>query len=140
MYLSKQISQKSKLFLIALTASILAGCATHYIDASYDEPFGFFFGIWHGFIFFFALLGKFISWCASFLGFEIFENLKLIGRPNTGWPFYYLGFALGILASAGMLQLPYNIKPLISFSNLSSLFIKLIAAFHLQNLLQVKAN
>ena len=75
---------------------ILAGCATHYVNATLDEPFGFFYGFWHGLIFPFALVGKFISWVASFLGFEIFQDLKLIGRPNTGWSFYYVGFVLGI--------------------------------------------
>ena len=103
MYFSGCASLKSKFFFIVLTVSILAGCATHYVNASYNEPYGFFYGFWHGFIFIFALIGKFISWCASFLGYEIFENLKLIGRPNSGWTFYYLGFVLGIFSSAGML-------------------------------------
>lgn len=78
----------------------LAGCASHYTpDAVYD-PYGFFSGIWHGFIFPFSLAANIISWILSLFDIHVFEDIQIIGRPNTGL-FYYLGFILGLSSGSG---------------------------------------
>jgi hypothetical protein len=76
---------------------LLSGCAKHYTPEAYSDPYGFFSGIWHGFIFPYALSVNIISWCLSLFGREFLADIQIIGRPNTGF-FYYLGFFLGLLA------------------------------------------
>jgi hypothetical protein len=64
----------------------LTGCAHHYTAESVADPYGFFYGIWHGFIFPFSVVG----WL-------LFDGVQIIGRPNSGlW--YYVGFGVGLLA------------------------------------------
>ena len=77
--------------------SLVTGCAQHYTPAAFVEEYGFFFGIWHGFIFPFALVANIVSWLLSLFGIELFSNIQIIGRPNTGL-FYYVGFVLGLAA------------------------------------------
>ena len=69
---------------LAILCTALAGCAHQFAPDVAPDPYGFFSGIWHGFIFFFSLIG-----CM------IFDSVWIIGRPNTGWP-YYLGFFFGL--------------------------------------------
>jgi len=87
--------------LVASFAVILAGCASHHSSAEVSEPYGFFSGLWHGLIAPFSLLGLLLSWLASLLGFSLLAGLHVIGYPNTGWAFYYVGFVLGLVASFG---------------------------------------
>lgn len=94
--------KKSYSYQITILISILiiSGCASHYTpDAIYD-PYGFFWGIWHGFIFPFSLAANIISWVLSLFDIHVFEDIQIIGRPNTGL-FYYLGFILGLSSGSG---------------------------------------
>lgn len=77
-------SRKALLLLVVISG--LAGCAHQYGAVSFDDPYGFFSGIWHGLIFPFSLIG------CMFI-----DSVFIVGQPNTGWP-YYLGFAFGLCA------------------------------------------
>lgn len=67
--------------IIMIVVISLTSCAPeHYTHKEY----GFISGIWHGFIFIFALIGK-------LFGFDI----GLYAENNTGF-FYWLGFIIGI--------------------------------------------
>lgn len=87
--------QKKYLIIIALTM-FLSGCATHYTSVTYADPYGFFSGILHGLIFPIALLINILSWVLSFFGVNFFSEVQLVGKPNTGFFFYYVGYFLGI--------------------------------------------
>jgi hypothetical protein len=90
-------------FVVLLSLTLLAGCATHYgHGVMATDPYGFFSGIWHGFIFPLTLLVNMVSWLLSLLGISFLESVQIIGRPNTGFFFYYIGFILG-LSWAGVL-------------------------------------
>ena len=79
---------------------LVTGCAAHYTNDAVQDPYGFFSGIWHGVIFFFALLATVISWACSLVGISFLDSIELIGRPNTGiW--YYVGFAMGLMSAGG---------------------------------------
>jgi hypothetical protein len=86
---------------MVITIMLLSGCAQHYTSATYSDPYGFFSGIWHGFIFPFSLIANLISWVMSFFGIFIFSDIQIIGRPNTGFFFYYIGFFFGLSAWGG---------------------------------------
>ena len=85
--------------LVSLLA--LVGCARHYTPEAYAEPYGFFSGIWHGLVFPYALLTNLISWLLSLFGLSFLSSIEIIGRPNTGVFFYYIGFLLGLSAYGG---------------------------------------
>ena len=79
---------------------LVTGCAAHYTNDAVQDPYGFFSGVWHGLIFFFALLATVISWACSLVGISLLDSIELIGRPNTGlW--YYVGFAMGLISAGG---------------------------------------
>ena len=79
---------------------LVTGCAAHFTSESVRDPYGFFSGVWHGLIFFFALLANVISWACSLVGVSFLDSIELIGRPNTGlW--YYVGFAMGLMSAGG---------------------------------------
>ena len=90
---------KMKVMLL-VSVFLLTGCARHYTDDAVSDPYGFFYGIWHGAIFFFALIASIISWILDIFGFSFLDSIAIIGRPNTGF-WYYFGFVLGLSASAG---------------------------------------
>ena len=94
------MNRKTLLMGMVLIVIAMAGCATHYAPDVVSDPYGIFFGIWHGFIFPWALLVNIISWLAGIVGFPVFESVQIIGRPNTGF-FYYVGFGVGLLVYAG---------------------------------------
>jgi hypothetical protein len=75
---------------------LLAGCASHYALDARDDPYGFFSGIWHGIVFPYAVIANIVSWLLSLLGISFLSSIEIIGRPNTGFFFYYIGFLLGI--------------------------------------------
>lgn len=79
----------SYFLLIAINSLLLAGCATHYASEEIADPYGFFSGLWHGFIIIF-----------SFLGFIFWDDVYIIGEPNTGI-FYHVGFILGVMGFFG---------------------------------------
>ncbi len=75
-------NQTGILFIILmLFLCTLASCAP--AGDSYKE-YGFFSGILHGFVFFFALIGKLFG-----------ADVGLYASNNTGF-FYWLGFIIGI--------------------------------------------
>lgn len=76
-------------WLILAFPLVLAACATQPYPDSYDPP-GFFMGLWHGFIIFFALIG------------HIFDSsIRIYAFPNSGgW--YDFGFFLGIGSWTGL--------------------------------------
>jgi len=74
---------------IAILCMGAAGCAHQYTPETFSDPYGFFSGIWHGICFPFSLIG-----CM------IFDSVWIVGRPNTGWP-YYLGFFIGLCSLGG---------------------------------------
>lgn len=89
-------------YLVLITALLfLNGCAQHYTGVTYSDPYGFFSGILHGFIFPFALIANIVSWVLSFIGINIFTDIQLVGRPNTGFLFYYIGYFFGLSAWGG---------------------------------------
>jgi len=84
--------------LLALLLA-LSGCARHYVDVPYDDPYGFFSGFWHGLIFPLTVCVNLLSWLLSLFGVSFLQGIEIIGRPNTGF-FYYLGFFFGLSAAA----------------------------------------
>jgi hypothetical protein len=76
------------LFMVLVSLS-LAGCAHHFAPEEIGDPYGFFSGLWHGYIIFF-----------SFLGWLFVDDVYMIGQPNTGL-FYYIGFGLGLMGVLG---------------------------------------
>ena len=80
---------------------MLAGCARHYTVATDSDPYGFFSGLWHGIVFPYALLTNLLSWVLSLIDIDFFSSIEIIGRPNTGFFFYYVGFAFGLFAYGG---------------------------------------
>lgn len=83
-----------------LAALLVSGCARHYTPEAVEDPYGFFWGIWHGLVFPLAVIANLLSWLASLIGVDFLEAIELIGRPNTGF-WYYVGFAMGLLSAAG---------------------------------------
>ena len=88
--------QQHAFLIFAMLA--LSGCAQHYTGAKYSDPYGFFSGLLHGLVFPFALLANVVSWILSIIGVSIFTDIQLIGRPNTGFLFYYVGYVFGLSA------------------------------------------
>jgi hypothetical protein len=86
-------------FAIVVALS-LVGCASQYAPERMSDPYGFFSGILHGALFPFALMGKLLSWFLSLFGVSFLDSVTIIGRPNTGF-FYYFGFVLGFGATSG---------------------------------------
>lgn len=90
---------KRALGLVAVLA--LASCATHYTPEAVRDPYGFFSGIWHGIVWPWALLVNIVSWLLGLVGITFMESVQLIGRPNTGVFWYYVGFLIGLGAYGG---------------------------------------
>jgi hypothetical protein len=88
-------------FYTVIGVVVLSGCAKHYMVATYSEPYGFLSGIWHGIVFPFSLVANLFSWFVSLVGISVFRDIQIIGRPNTGIFFYYIGFMLGLSAWGG---------------------------------------
>jgi hypothetical protein len=94
------LKQKYALLVVIVLAITLAGCASQYAPDRVSNPYGFFFGIWHGMIFPLALMAKLLSWIVSLFGISFLDSVTIFGRPNTGF-FYYFGFVLGLGALGG---------------------------------------
>ena len=94
------VQQQRYIFLV-ITLLLLSGCAKHYTFEAYSDPYGFFSGIWHGFIFPYALIANIVSWALSLFGISFLADVQIIGRPNTGIFFYYIGFFLGLSTYGG---------------------------------------
>lgn len=78
-----------KAFFGCVALATLSGCAHQYYAEGTSSPYGFFSGLWHGFIFLFSLVG-----CI------FFDSVHLIGKPNTGFG-YGVGYAFGLMAALG---------------------------------------
>jgi hypothetical protein len=74
---------------------VIEGCAAHYAPDRVNHAYGFFFGMWHGMILPFALMGKLVSWLLSLVGVSFLDSVTVFGKPNTGF-FYYCGFVFGV--------------------------------------------
>lgn len=72
----------------------LGGCARHYTGV--NDPYGFWSGIWHGLVFPYALLANVVSWMLGVVGIDFKSSIQLVGRPNTGLFFYWIGYVLGL--------------------------------------------
>ena len=80
----------------------LSGCARHYSAETAADPYGFFSGFWHGLLFPFAVVANVVSWLLSVVGISFLNSVEIVGRPNTEFVFYYVGFFLGLSSySAG---------------------------------------
>ena len=88
---------------IFLCLILLTGCASHYEGANVVDPYGFFSGIWHGFILGFALLGVIASHLLSLVGIGFLEDVTLWGAPTTGTG-YWLGYFIGVFVLGGSLN------------------------------------
>jgi hypothetical protein len=95
------IKHRDYQFLV-ITLLLLSGCANHFTPETYSDPYGFFSGIWHGLIFPITFIINITWWCLTFLGIEFLTDIQIIGRPNTGFLFYYIGFILGLSAHFGV--------------------------------------
>lgn len=91
--------RQSGIFLVAVL--LISGCARHYTPEAFSSPYGFFSGIWHGIVFPYSLLTNILSWFLSLFGVTLFSDIQIIGRPNTGIFFYYIGFFCGLSAYGG---------------------------------------
>jgi len=92
---------KPKQLVLMAALLFLSGCAQHYTGATYSDPYGFFSGILHGFLLPFAFIANVTSWVLSFFNINIFSEIQFVGRPNTGFLFYYIGYILGLSAWGG---------------------------------------
>lgn len=81
------------ILLVGVSVS-LSGCARHY--AGVDDPYGFWSWIWHGIVFPYALIANIVSWLLSLFGIEFMSSIQLVGRPNTGLFFYWIGYLIGL--------------------------------------------
>lgn len=79
---------------------LLSGCAKHYTAEAAADPYGFFSGLWHGWLCPWSIMGSVLSWVLSLLGLDVLSSVEIIGRPNTGFG-YYAGFAMGVLSYGG---------------------------------------
>jgi hypothetical protein len=85
---------------MVLVLLLLAACARHYTSSAVESSYGFFSGIWHGVIFPLSLLANLVSWFLSLFDIHVMESIQIIGRPNTGF-FYYFGFVIGLSCNGG---------------------------------------
>lgn len=79
---------------------VLAGCTKHYTSDAVADPYGFFSGLWHGFVSPYAIMTNLVSWLLSLLNLDLFSSIEIVGRPNTGFG-YWTGFTMGILSYGG---------------------------------------
>jgi hypothetical protein len=68
----------------------LSGCAHHYVPSAIGDPYGFFSGVWHGFVFPYALVGSVISWSLALVDINFLSSVELVvGRTlassSTMW-------------------------------------------------------
>ena len=84
------------LILSFLTLLLVASCASHSDPAVIYDPYGFLSGLWHGAIAGLTITVNIISWFLSLIGINLFQDIQIIGRPNTGFT-YYLGFVMGFI-------------------------------------------
>ncbi len=79
--------------IVILSMFFLSSCAPGDGTYTLENPAGFFWGIWHGWIAPFTLIVGFFK-----------ENIRVYEPNNTGW-FYDLGFYMAIISGFGGLKL-----------------------------------
>ena len=87
-----------KYIMLTVLILFLTSCAQHYTHGG--TTYGFFSGIWHGFLIPFSITGSVISFFSELVGINLLKNITIIGQPNTGI-FYYVGMFLGVCFWAG---------------------------------------
>lgn len=87
----------NRVFILVSVCLIVSSCASHYSDATHSDPYGFFSGLLHGFLFPFVLVGFVISWMLSLLDISLWADITFVGKPNTGFTFYYVGYFIGVM-------------------------------------------
>ena len=112
---------RTRYFAVLLgVACFLTACATHDgFEKNYDgtiEPYGFFSGLWHGFIFPFVFIAYVVAIIIALIA-SIFSHdhpgypgliwvdvvnhmINFTGKPNTGL-FYFIGYMIGLGQSLG---------------------------------------
>lgn len=102
-YLKSSMRQRSyssirfqRWLLLLFMVALVAGCARHYTSEVVADPYGLFSGMWHGFISPYSVFINLVSWLLSIFGISFLSGVEIIGRPNTGFFFYYIGFILGL--------------------------------------------
>lgn len=80
-------------FALALIALGLSGCVPGDGSYSYEEPAGFFWGVWHGWIAPISLIWGFFD-----------PRIRIYEYYNTGW-WYDFGFYMAIISGFGGLSL-----------------------------------
>ncbi len=80
-------------FIVVLILLVLTGCVPGDGTHTPDDPAGFFWGIWHGWIAPISLIVGFFN-----------ENIRVYEVVNTGW-WYDLGFYIAIISGFGSLSL-----------------------------------
>ena len=91
---------EKRLIISIFLMVMIAGCASHHSPEVYADPYGFFSGLWHGFISPLTILVNIVSWMLSLIGISFFSDIQIIGRPNTSF-FYYFGFFIGFISICG---------------------------------------
>lgn len=87
-------------FAVVALLALLTGCAKHYTPEVAADPYGFFAGLWHGFISPYAIMTNGLSWALSLIGLDVLSSIEIVGRPNTGFG-YWAGFVMGIMSYGG---------------------------------------
>jgi len=80
-------------FIVVLILLVLTGCVPGDGTHTPDDPAGFFWGIWHGWIAPISLIVGFFN-----------ENIRVYEVVNTGW-WNDLGFYIAIISGFGSLSL-----------------------------------
>ena len=85
------MNKKTVLLCVMAVASLLllAACFPGNERYTYEQPAGFFWGIWHGLIAIFTLIGSIFS-----------DHVTIYESYNTGF-FYNLGFLIGVGSPIG---------------------------------------
>lgn len=81
--------KKNHIFIILFLLFVILSLTSCAPEQPTEKEYGFFSGLWHGFIFIFSLIGKMFG-----------AKVGLYALHNTGF-FYYLGFLLGLGALGG---------------------------------------
>ena len=92
MYMKKFLKITPSVLLLL----VLVGCAHHYAPETFEDPYGFFSGLWHGAIAILTIAVNILSWLLSLVGISFLQDIQIIGRPNTGFG-YYCGFVIGFI-------------------------------------------
>ena len=84
---------------VALLA-LLTGCAKHYSPEAVADPYGFFSGLWHGFVCPYASVTNLLSGTIGLFGQDVFSSIEIVGHPNSGFG-YWVGFLMGLMPYGG---------------------------------------